>query len=88
MCPRLYFFEEAFVILTFLQSVLGSLGADLALAFVLILIGVVIIILLRFFIVLLPAVILAAIVWLFTGSIFWAGIVFLVIAALSLLKRL
>ncbi|MCW4019202.1 MAG: hypothetical protein NWF00_11090 [Candidatus Bathyarchaeota archaeon] len=76
------------MILTFLQSILGSLGADLAFALVLILIGVVIIVLIRFFIVLLPAVIIAVIVWLFTGSIFWAGIVFLIIAAFSLLKRL
>ena len=76
------------MILTVMQSVLGSLTADLAVALVLILIGVIIVVLLRLFIVFLPAVLLAVVVWFLTGSAFWAGIVFLVIAALSLFKKL
>ena len=76
------------MILTFLQSVLGNLTADLTIALVLIIIGVIIVVLIGLFIIFLPAILLAAVVWLLTGSIFWAGIVFLIIAALSLFKKL
>jgi len=54
----------------------------------LIIIGVIIILLIRLILILIPAVLLAIAVWFFTGSPFWAGITFLVIAALSLLKKL
>jgi len=36
---------------------------------------------------LVPAIIVALVVWFLTGSGFWAGIAFLVIAAISLAKR-
>jgi len=35
----------------------------------------------------LPAAIIAIVVWLLTGSLFWAGVVFLIVAFISLLKR-
>jgi hypothetical protein len=76
------------MILTFLQSVLGSLTADLAFFLILVIIGVIIVVIIGLLIVFLPAILLAAVVWLLTGSIFWAGIVFLVVAALALLKKL
>jgi membrane protein implicated in regulation of membrane protease activity len=38
--------------------------------------------------ILIPAIIVAVVVWFFTGSMWWAGIAFLVIAALSVLKKL
>jgi len=55
---------------------------------VLVIIGIIIILLIRLLLILIPAVLLALVVWFFTGSLFWAGITFLVIAALSILKKL
>jgi hypothetical protein len=55
---------------------------------VLVIIGVIIILLIRLLLILIPAVLLALVVWFFTGSLFWAGVTFLVIAALSILKKL
>ncbi|MCX8154061.1 MAG: hypothetical protein N3E52_06480 [Candidatus Bathyarchaeota archaeon] len=54
----------------------------------LIIIGVIIILLIKLLIMLIPAILLALVVWFFTGSLFWAGITFLVIASLSILKKL
>lgn len=54
----------------------------------LVIIGVIIILLIRLLIMLIPAILLAIVVWLFTGSLFWAGITFLIVAALSMLKKL
>ena len=42
----------------------------------------------RLFIMLIPAVLLALVVWFFTEQLFWAGITFLVVAALSILKKI
>jgi hypothetical protein len=61
---------------------------DLIALVVLVIIGIIIIMLIRFILMLIPAVLLALVVWFFTGSLFWAGITFLVVAALSLLKKL
>lgn len=61
---------------------------DIIALVVLVIIGVIIIILIRLLIMFIPAVLLALAVWFFTGSLFWAGITFLVIAALSVLKKL
>lgn len=61
---------------------------DIIALVVLVIIGIIIIILIRLLIMLIPAVLLALAVWFFTGSLFWAGITFLVIAALSILKKL
>ena len=61
---------------------------DIIALFVLVIIGIIIIMLIRLLIMLIPAVLLALVVWFFTGSLFWAGITFLIIAALSILKKL
>jgi hypothetical protein len=61
---------------------------DIIALVVLVIIGIIIILLIRFLLMLIPAVLLAIVVWFFTGSLFWAGITFLVVAALSLLKKL
>jgi len=37
---------------------------------------------------LIPAALVALVVWLFTGSMWWAGIAFLLVAALSVFKKL
>ena len=61
---------------------------DIIALVVLVIIGIIIILLIRLILILIPAVLLAIVVWFFTGSLFWAGITFLVVAALSLLKKL
>jgi hypothetical protein len=61
---------------------------DLIALVVLVIIGIIIIMLIRFILMLIPAVLLALVVWFFTGSLFWAGITFLIVAALSLIKKL
>ena len=61
---------------------------DIIALVVLVIIGIIIILLIRLLLILIPAVLLAIVVWFFTGSLFWAGITFLVIAALSILKKL
>jgi hypothetical protein len=61
---------------------------DIIALVVLVIIGIIIIMLIRLLLILIPAVLLAIVVWFFTGSLFWAGITFLVIAALSILKKL
>ena len=78
-----------------LQLMLVALGIfdsipqiDLLALVVLVIIGIIIIMLIRLLIMLIPAVLLALVVWFFTGSLFWAGITFLVVAALSILKKL
>lgn len=64
------------------------LGFDLLGLIGLIIIGLIIIFVIRLLFVLIPAAIIAIIVWFLTGSLWWAGVAFLVIAALSILKKL
>lgn len=72
-----------------LMSLFDSISQfDIIALVVLIIIGIIIIMLIRLLLILIPAVLLALVVWFFTGSLFWAGITFLVIAALSILKKL
>ena len=61
---------------------------DIIALVVLVIIGIIIIMLIRLLLMLIPAVLLALVVWFFTGSLFWAGITFLIVAALSILKKL
>jgi hypothetical protein len=61
---------------------------DIIALVVLVIIGIIIILLIRLLLMLIPAVLLALVVWFFTGSLFWAGVTFLVVAALSLIKKL
>jgi len=78
---------------TFLMSiilfVLGSFTFDLTALIVLIIIGLIIIVLIKLFLVLIPAILVAIVVWFLTGgNLFWTGIAFLVVAALSILAKL
>jgi hypothetical protein len=79
-------------IVALLYAVLGIFDSipqfDLIALVVLVIIGIIIILLIRLLLILIPAVLLALVVWFFTGSLFWAGITFLVVAALSILKKL
>jgi hypothetical protein len=79
-------------IMAVLYAVLGIFDSiphfEIIALVVLVIIGIIIIMLIRLLLILIPAVLLAIVVWFFTGSLFWAGITFLVIAALSILKKL
>jgi hypothetical protein len=76
----------------FILAILGIFESipqfDIIALVVLVIIGIIIILLIRLLLILIPAVLLAIAVWFFTGSLFWAGIIFLVVAALSFLKKL
>jgi hypothetical protein len=54
----------------------------------LIILGLIILLVIKLIIVLIPAAIVAAVVYFLTGSMWWAGLAFLIVAALSVLKRL
>jgi hypothetical protein len=68
-------------------SDLGITGFDIVFFIILIIIGLIIILFIRIFLVLIPAVLIAIVVWLLTGDLFWAGIAFLIVAALSIFAR-
>ena len=80
------------LIIAVIYAVLGIFDSipqfDIIALVVLVIIGIIIILLIRLLLILIPAVLLALVVWFFTGSLFWAGITFLIIAALSILKKL
>jgi len=73
-------------------SILDSLGLggfDWAFLIILIIIGLIIIVLIKLFLVLIPAILVAIVVWFLTGGdLFWTGIAFLVVAALSIIAKL
>jgi hypothetical protein len=61
---------------------------DLALLLLLLVIGIIIIIVIvKILLFILPAAIIAVVVWLLTGSLLWAGVAFVVVALISLLKH-
>ena len=79
------------VLMAFIYSVLSSLGFggfDIGFLIVLVIIGLIIIVLIRIFLVLIPAILVAIVVYFLTGDLFWTGIAFLVVAALSILAKL
>jgi hypothetical protein len=69
-------------------AVLGSLEYDIIALVALVILGLIIIFLIRLILILIPAALVAFVVWYLTSSLFWAGIAFLIIAALSILKKL
>jgi hypothetical protein len=80
-----------FILMSIIYSVLSSLGLggfDIGFLIVLVIIGLIIIVLIRLFLVLIPAILVAIVVWFLTGDLFWTGIAFLVVAALSILAKL
>jgi hypothetical protein len=70
------------------MRILSSFGYDILGIIGLIIIGLIIIFIIRLLFMLIPAAIVAFVVWYITGSLWWAGIAFLLIAALSILKKL
>ena len=81
-----------FILISLVYSILSSLGLggfDIGFLIVLVIIGLIIIILIRIFLVLIPAILIAIVVYFLTGGdLFWTGIAFLVVAALSILTKL
>ena len=77
------------ILLSIILFVLGSFTFDLTALIILVIIGLIIIVLIKLFLVLIPAILVAIIVWFLTGgNLFWTGIAFLVVAALSILAKL
>ncbi|MCW4003901.1 MAG: hypothetical protein NWE95_08330 [Candidatus Bathyarchaeota archaeon] len=80
------------LLMAIVYSILDSLGLgglDLTFLIVLVIIGLIIIVLIKLFLVLIPAIIVAIIVYFLTsGDLFWTGVAFLVVAALSILAKL
>ena len=77
------------IFLTIVYSILGSLGLDLTALVILVIIGLIIIVLIKLFLILIPAVLVAVVVYFLTGGdLFWTGIAFLVVAALSILSKI
>jgi len=70
------------------KIVLSWFGQDLLALIALVIIGLIIIFIIRLLLILIPAALVAFVVWFLTGNLWWAGIAFLVIAALSILKKL
>lgn len=64
------------------------LGYDLMGLIGMIILGLVIIFIVRLVLVLVPAAVVAFVVYWLTGNTWWAGFAFLIIAALSILKKL
>ena len=75
-----------------INSILSSLGLgwlSLPLLFILIIIGLIIIVLIKLFLALIPAIIVATIVYFLSGhDLFWTGVAFVVVALLSIIARI
>lgn len=80
------------IVMAVVYSILDSLGLggfDLGFLIILVIIGLIIIILIKLFLVLIPAILVAIVVYFLTaGDLFWTGVAFLVVAALSILSKL
>lgn len=80
------------IFLAAIYSILSSIGLegfDLTALIILVIIGLVIIVLIKIFLVLIPAIIVAIVVYFLTsGDLFWTGVAFLIVAALSLISKL
>jgi hypothetical protein len=75
--------------MTVIMSILGGLGISLTALIILVIIGLIIIVLIKLFLVLIPAILVAIVVYFLTGGdLFWTGIAFLVVAALSVIAKL
>ncbi|MDR0492965.1 MAG: hypothetical protein LBH74_04940 [Nitrososphaerota archaeon] len=72
-------------------AVLDGLGFAglLTILIILVIIGLVIVVMVKFFLILIPAILVAVVVYFLTsGDLFWTGIAFLVVALLSLLRKI
>lgn len=69
------------------MSLLFGVGLSIFALIILIIIGIAIILIIKAFLFLIPAAIVAFAVWYITGDNYLTGIAFLVIAAISLIRR-
>jgi hypothetical protein len=60
---------------------------DFAVFFILVIVGVITVSILKALLFLLPAVLVAVVVWFLTGSLVWGGLAFVFVTILSLLKK-
>ncbi len=68
---------------------IGNFQISLTALIVLIIIGLIVIVLIKLFLILIPAIIVAAIVYFVTGGdLLWTGVAFLVVALLSLIRKI
>jgi hypothetical protein len=81
-----------FLMIVAIHSVLDSLGLgsiDWVFLLILVIIGLVIIVLIKLFLVLIPAILVAILVWFLTGGdLFWTGVAFLVVALISIIAKI
>lgn len=71
-----------------LQEFFGYSLSELIILFILLIIGLAIIIfIVKLIFIFLPAAIIGFVVWWFSGSLFWAGIAFLLVALVSIVRR-
>jgi hypothetical protein len=64
-------------------------GFDWVLLLILVIIGLIVIVLIRLFLILIPAILVALLVYFLTGGdLFWTGVAFLIVALLSLVARI
>jgi hypothetical protein len=71
---------------------LPSLGLpllfEIAILLFLLIVGlVIIVVIVKVLLFVLPGAIIALVVWLLTGSLFWAGVAFLIVAFISIVRR-
>jgi hypothetical protein len=72
-----------------LSALVVFAGFDWVLLLILVIIGLVVIVLIRLFLILIPAILVALLVYFLTGGdLFWTGVAFLVVALLSLIARI
>jgi hypothetical protein len=64
-------------------------GFDWVFLLILVIIGLIVIVLIRLFLILIPAILVALLVYFLTGGdLFWTGVAFLIVALLSLVARI
>jgi MFS superfamily sulfate permease-like transporter len=75
-----------------IDSIMGLFDSisqmDIIALVLLVVVGLIIIVIIRLLTMVIPAALLALVVWFFTGSIFWSGVTFLIVASFSFLKKL
>lgn len=60
---------------------------EIAIFILLVIVGLIVLALVRAVLFLLPAILVAVVVWCLTGTLTWAGVAFVAVTILSLLKR-
>jgi len=67
----------------------GFAGTAIVTLIILVVIGLIIIVFLKFLIILIPAILVAIVVYFLTGgNLFWTGLAFLLVALLSLVRKI